>query len=220
MANVQKHLRNTFLAGIFSAVPLAVTVFIIWWAEYHTRPISEYLFHRQIPFVGVGVSLAAIYAAGLLTSSLLGKWVLSIIDSLLLRLPVIKQIYLGWKQIALTPGGTEGVFSKVALIPNETGQTLLLGFTSARPVEGHPDILCVFIPSCTNPVMGRLYLVRRELCQLVNLSTEEAFKIILSTGNYVPAALGEAAVQLFDRPKVEELGVIREDVKAAAAGRQ
>jgi uncharacterized membrane protein len=208
--SLQRHLRNTFLAGIFSAVPLAITVFIIWWAEYHTRPISHYLFGRDIPFVGVGISLAVIYAAGVATSSLLGKWVLSIIDSLLLRLPVIKQIYLGWKQIALTPGGTEGVFSKVALIPNETGQTLLLGFTSARPVDGHPDILCVFIPSCPNPVMGRLYLVRRELCQLVDLSTEEAFKIILSTGNYVPSALGDAAMELFEKPKAEGVELKRE----------
>ncbi len=196
MVSFQKHLRNTFLAGIFSAVPLAVTVFIIWWVEYRTRPIAQFLFHRDLPFVGVAIALGVIYAAGLLTSSFLGKWILHIIDALLLRLPIIKQIYLGWKQIALTPGGTEGVFSKVALIPNESGRTLLLGFTSARPVEGHPDILCVFIPSCPNPVMGRLYLVRRELCQLVNLSTEEAFKIILSTGNYVPSALGDAAVEL------------------------
>ena len=196
MASFQKHLRNTFLAGIFSAVPLALTVFIIWWVEYRTRPISHFLFHRDLPFVGVAISIAVIYAAGLLTSSLLGKWLLHIIDALLLRLPIIKQIYLGWKQIALTPGGTEGVFSKVALIPNENGHTLMLGFTSARPVEGHPGILCVFVPSCPNPVMGRLYLVRRESCQLVDLSTEEAFKIILSTGNYVPSPLGDAAVEL------------------------
>jgi len=204
MFSLQKHLRNTFLAGIFSAVPLAVTVFIIWWVEAKTRPISNWLFHRPIPFVGVGIAIAAIYAAGILTSSLLGKWVLHLIDALLLRLPIIKPVYLGWKQIALTPGGTEGVFSKVALIPNESGRTLLLGFTSARPVEGHPDIVCVFVPSCPNPVMGRLYLVRRDLCQLVDLSTEEAFKIILSTGNYVPSPLGDAAVELLKQDAVWE----------------
>ena len=99
MFSLQKHLRNTFLAGIFSAVPLAVTVFIIWWVESKTRPISSWLFHRPIPFVGVAIAIGAIYATGLLTSSLLGKWLLSIIDALLLRLPVIKQIYLGWKQM-------------------------------------------------------------------------------------------------------------------------
>jgi uncharacterized membrane protein len=197
MVSFQKHLRNTFLAGIFSAVPLAVTIFIIWWVEIHTRPISQFLFHRPIPVVGVLMAIGAIYVAGLVTTTLLGKWFLSIIDAVLLRLPIIRQIYLGWKQIALTPGGTEGVFSKVALIPNESGRTLMLGFTSARPVEAHPDILCVFVPSCPNPLMGRLYLVRRELCQLVDLSTEEAFKIILSTGNYVPAPLGDAAEELF-----------------------
>ena len=51
MFSLQKHLRNTFLAGIFSAVPLAVTVFIVWWVETRTRPISKLLFHREIPVV-------------------------------------------------------------------------------------------------------------------------------------------------------------------------
>jgi uncharacterized membrane protein len=178
--------------------------------ETKTRPISTWLFHRPIPFVGVLIAVGVIYATGLLTSSLLGKWVLHLIDALLLRLPIIKSIYMGWKQIALTPGVTEGVFSKVALIPNETGKTLMLGFTSARPVDGNPDVICVFIPSCPNPVMGRLYLVRREICQLVDLTTEEAFKIILSTGNYVPSQLGDAASKLLeiagtDGMKIEEL---------------
>lgn len=197
MPNLQNHLRNTFLAGIFAAIPIAVTVFIVWWVESKTRPISHWLLGREIPFVGVAIALAAIYASGLVATTLLGKVLLRIIDLTLQRLPVVRQLYNGWKQVALTPGGTEGIFSKVAMIPDEAGQTLLLGFTSGRPLEGQPNVLCVFVPASPNPVNGRLYFVRRETCQLVDLSTEEAFKIILSTGNYVPRQIGAAAAAHF-----------------------
>jgi uncharacterized membrane protein len=197
MGWLQKHLRNTFLAGIFAAVPLAATAFIAWWLEYHTRPISKWVLRHEVPGVGILIAVTAIYLSGLVTTTLLGKFVLGIIDALLLRVPIIRTVYLAWKQIALTPGGgTEGVFSKVALIPHDSGGSLMLGFTSARAIEGYPDIVCVFVPSCPNPVMGRLHFVDRRICQLVDMTTEEAFKIVLSTGNYLPQPLGAAAVRL------------------------
>jgi uncharacterized membrane protein len=202
MAQLQKHVRNTFLAGIFAAIPVVITVFILWWVETKTRPAAHYLlvrfFHvdRDIPFLGVVLALVGIYLAGMITTSLLGRFVLRTLDRILLRVPVLRQVYSGWKQVALTPGGTEGIFSKVALIHDEPGHTLVLVFTNGRPIEGQPDILCVFVPFAPNPVTGQLRFVRRTSCRILDLSTEEAFKIILSTGNYVPATLGSAAADL------------------------
>src|SRR4051812_38555672 len=126
----QGHFRRTFLAGIFAAVPVAVTAFIVWYVNAKTTFISQQLFGRSIPFVGVLVALAAIYLCGLVATTLLGRMVLKLIDFILSRLPGLRQFYTAWKQVALTPGGTEGVFSKVVIIPDETGATYLLGFTS------------------------------------------------------------------------------------------
>ena len=197
MPSMQNHLRNTFLAGILAAVPIAVTAFIVWWVDMHTRAITVWLFKREIPAIGILVALAAIYAIGLLATSLIGRSLLRLVDRALGHVPILRQVYAGWKQIALTPGATEGTFSKVAMIPDETGQTLLLGFTSGRSIEGDPATICVFVPSAPNPVTGRLYFVRRENCQLVEVSTEEAFKVILSTGNYTPPQLGQASIRAF-----------------------
>ncbi|HWE97480.1 MAG TPA: DUF502 domain-containing protein [Tepidisphaeraceae bacterium] len=209
MLHFQKHLRNTFLAGIFAAIPVALTVFIVWWVESKTRPAAHFLelhlFHRDqdIPFLGVVLALLTIYVAGLVTTSLLGKLVLGLIDRTLLSLPVVRQLYQGWKHVALTPGGTEGIFSKVALIPDETGHTLLLGFTSGKGLEGQPNVICVFVPAAPNPINGRLYFVRKDTCHFVDISTEEAFKIILSTGNYVPPEVGAAAAAHFETTAME-----------------
>ena len=68
-----------------------------------------------------------------------------------------------------------------------------MAFTNGRPVDSAGEILCVFVPSIPNPLTGQLRFVRRASCKMVDISAEEAFKVILSTGNYVPPYLGTAA---------------------------
>jgi uncharacterized membrane protein len=192
--SAQARIRRTFVAGIFSFIPLAVTAFIIWWIDDKTRGLTVQLFHHYIPLLGVVLALAAIYVTGMITSSLVGKFFLGILDAILMRLPIVRQLYVAWKQIALTPGGTEGMFSRVVLIPDETGMMKIMGFSSGRIVEGDFPSYCVFVPSAPSPVNGRLFFVPLDKCQVIDISPEEAFKVILSTGNYVPPliSLGKA----------------------------
>jgi uncharacterized membrane protein len=198
MAWLQKHLRNTLLAGALAAAPLAVTVFVVWYVESTTRIISEKVLGRGVPFLGVLIALAAVYALGLFIRSVLGRLALRLVDATLNRVPGLRSAYGAWKQIALTPGGGEGMFAKVCLVRDETGRRFELAFTSGVPVEGTAaaadPLLCVFVPACPNPMNGRLLLVPRSDCRVVeHLAAEEAFKVVLSTGNYTPRELGVAA---------------------------
>lgn len=191
MHRFQTHLRNTFLAGTFAIIPIAVTAFVIYWVNANTIIISTRLFNRPIPFVGVLVALAAVYVMGVITTSLLGRFFLGLLDGLLSRVPVLREVYNAWKQILLTPGGgADGIYARVCLIPDESGQLRQLGFTRGVPVSPGAELFCVFVPGTPNPVTGRLYFVPREKMQLLDVSTEEAFKFILSSGNYVPPAVG------------------------------
>lgn len=192
MAKVNSHLRNTFLAGIFAAVPLAVTVFIVWWINSKTAPISRALYQRDIPFIGIVISLALIYLLGLVVTSFFGQYVLSLLDMLLSRMPVVKPFYEAWKQVSLTPGGKEGMYSRVVLVPLVPGGIHMLGFTSGQTIPGSDDVCCVLVPNSPNPISGRLYFVSRASLRFVDLSPEEALKTIVSTGNYVPKAIGQA----------------------------
>jgi uncharacterized membrane protein len=199
-SKTQERIRRTFVAGIFAFVPLAVTAFVIYWIDDKVRGLFTYLWTLispngarphipligTIPFVGVVITLAVIYVTGMITTSVIGKYLLQLVDWLLVRLPVIRPIYQAWKQIALTPGGTEGMFAKVCLVPDETAQMRLLAFSNGRLVEGDEPMYCVFVPSSPNPIMGRLYFVPADKCQFLAMTAEEAFKIVLSTGNYVP----------------------------------
>lgn len=196
MNNLHKHLRNTFLAGIFGAIPIAITAYVIWLLWGYSDLISEKVFHRRIPFIGVVLVLVVIYLLGLLATSLIGKFFLRLIDKLLTRVPLVRELYTAWKQIALTPGGTEGIYSRVVLVPGESKDVQILGFSTGKPIGGDPGTLCVFVPSAPNPTNGRIVFVHRDSVKILNISTEDAFKIILSTGNYVPTQVGQPTLPL------------------------
>ncbi len=192
MSGFQKHLRNTFLTGIFAATPIAVTIFIVWTVESATRGIVYKLTGINIPFLGVALAILLIYVLGVIVSSIVGKFFLNLIDRILLRVPVLKELYRAWKHVSVTPGGKEGIFAKVVLVPDELGGHYTLGFTSGEPLEGDAETCCVFVPASPNPTNGKLYFVRRERIKMLDVSAEEAFKTILSGGNYVPPEVGTA----------------------------
>ncbi|MCA9638720.1 MAG: DUF502 domain-containing protein [Myxococcales bacterium] len=187
---LQRHLRRTFLTGIFAAIPLAVTVAVIAYVEKASREPVAALLGINIPFIGIGVALVLIYLIGLIVSSIVGKLLLAWLDRLLLRVPVLRELYKAWKEISLTPGGREGIYGRVVLVPD--GDQMILGFTSGDAIDGDAERICVYIPDTPNPMAGHLALIERSLCIDLGIPAEEAFKMILSGGNYVPPAIGKA----------------------------
>jgi uncharacterized membrane protein len=77
------------------------------------------------------------------------------------------------------------------LIPGDGG-TRVIGFTSAKGIEGDPATWCVFVPASPNPTSGRLFFVPSKVCVLVDMSSQEALKLVISGGSYVPGGIGAA----------------------------
>jgi uncharacterized membrane protein len=201
MASPNDHFRKNFLTGALAATPIAITAYLIYLInEYTELALSKVAGGRNIPIVGLVLALVIIYFAGMLANSIIGQFVLRRVDHLLASVPLVREIYRAWKQIALTPGGTEGTFSKVVLLPDETGRMKWLGFTSGRQVEGAEPMYCVFVPNSPNPITGRIYFVPIHECTILTMSIEEAFKVILSTGNYVPPLVPNES-QFLTEPK-------------------
>jgi uncharacterized membrane protein len=186
MGRLQVHFRNKLFAGALAAIPLAVTVFILWYVDAKAREI----FHVEHPFLGIAITVAGLYLLGLFVTSFVGQFVLGATDAVLKRLPGLRDLYRAWKQVALTTDSHDGIFAHVVLIPGDAMGTYLMGFTSAKPVEGDPKTWCVFVPASPNPTSGRLMFVASSQCALVAMTTQEALKMIISGGNYVPAAIG------------------------------
>ncbi|MBZ5715315.1 DUF502 domain-containing protein [Nannocystis pusilla] len=191
LAQAKDFARNTFLAGAFAAIPLVVTVFVLWYVDHLTREPLKELFGIDVPFAGVGLALVGIFALGLVVRSLIGRYLLAAIDRLLLKVPVLAEVYKAWKQISLTPGGSSGIYSKVVLVRLD-GDAWHLAFTSGDPIGAGTDVVCVFVPTTPNPMVGRVLFVPLSRCRPTALAVEEVFKFLLSGGNYVPDEVAAA----------------------------
>lgn len=194
MASLQNHLRTTFLSGAFAAIPIAITIAIVMYVERLTRdPLRQPLSAVGLDFPGLGIVLAliAIYLTGLFVTSIIGKFFLRRVDRTLERVPLLRELYKAWKQVSFTPGGGEGIYAKVVLVPDGRGDQHVLGFSSGECVGGC-EMIAVFIPNAPNPVTGRVAFVHRRDIVVLGMTSEEAFKLLISSGNYVPSGIEDA----------------------------
>jgi uncharacterized membrane protein len=189
------HVRNKLVAGTLAAIPVAVTIFILWYVDSKARDIL----HVRTPLVGIVIALAAIYVLGVFVTSVIGQFMLRAFDSVIRRVPGLRDLYRSWKQVALTDT-RDGIFAHVVLVPDEAGRGCVIGFTSGHAIEGDPGLSCVFVPGSPNPTTGRLYFVPTTRCIRLDLSPQEALKVIISGGNYVPAAVGKGTVGRYPLP--------------------
>lgn len=185
----KQYVRDTFLAGAFAAVPIVVTVILVKWVDDSTQVLCEPLFGRHVPLLGIAIAIVCVYLLGMAVRSFIGRQALRLGDALLLRMPLIRPVYEAWKQVSLTPGGKEGMYAKVLLAPAGPGGTMAVGFTSGDGVPSDPDLIPVFLPNSPNPLTGRLLFARRSEVHFLDMTAEEAMKLIVSNGNYVPAGL-------------------------------
>ena len=187
MGRIAKHVKNKFVAGLIAAIPLAITLFLVFYVDSMVQRVVR----LPYPFLGVVLSLAVIYCLGVFVTSLVGRYLLRTLNRVLERIPGLRDLYRTWKQLLVTPDLKSGMFAKVLLMPDESGQHYLLGFSTGRPVGDDPDRLCVFVPNSPNPISGRLYFASSKRCHFVSVSSQDALKTVVSSGNYVPAAFGE-----------------------------
>jgi uncharacterized membrane protein len=197
------HLRNTMLAGAFAVAPVVITVVLLAYVERlaqqpladacnwiaRTVGISQISWIGKIPFLGIVLAVIVTYLVGLFVTSFLGRFFLHLLDKLLLKLPVLREVYKAWKQVTLNPPGSSGIYTKVVLVPDESGKLRMVAFCTGAPISASTDLHCVFIPGSPNPMSGRVAFVKSSEIIPLQMSIEEAFKLLISSGNFVPAEL-------------------------------
>jgi uncharacterized membrane protein len=186
MGRIAKHVKNKFVAGLIAAIPLAITLFLVFYVD----SVVQRVVRLPYPFLGTLFSLAVIYCLGVFVTSLVGRYLLRLLNRVLERIPGLRDLYRTWKQLLVAPDINSGMFSKVVLLPDESGQHCLLGFSTGRPIVDGGDRLCVFVPNSPNPISGRLYFTSMKRCHFLPVSSKDALKTVVSSGNYLPAAFG------------------------------
>jgi uncharacterized membrane protein len=188
MSRISKHVKNKLAAGLLAAIPVAITLFLVFYVDSMVQKVVR----LPYPFLGVLLSLAVIYCLGVFVTSLVGVYFLRTLNRLLERIPGLRDLYRTWKQLLVTPELNSGMFAKVVFLPDESGRHYLLGFSTGRPIADGTDRLCVFVPNSPNPITGRLYFTSMKHCHFPPVSSKEALKTVVSSGNHLPAAFGAA----------------------------
>jgi uncharacterized membrane protein len=186
------HLRNKMVAGALALMPIVIVIVIAFWLEENTHPVARLLGLPGIPGLGIVVALLAVYFAGVLVTSLVGGLLVRAADFFLQRIPGLNVLYRAWKDVLLLPPGKLGTYNHVVLVPGRQGG-MQLGFTSGAVIPGTPPRWCVFVPGLPNPLSGQLVLYPCDACTPLAVTVDEAFKFLLSSGNYLPPGLSCSA---------------------------
>ncbi|MGE0628577.1 MAG: DUF502 domain-containing protein [Hyphomicrobiaceae bacterium] len=200
-------LRNYFLTGLVVVGPVALTGYIVWW---FVRAIDDWVkpfvppvydpqtyLHFSIPGFGLLFALVAITLIGALAANLLGRTMITAGEMLLERTPIVRNLYRALKQMfesAVAAAHPERKFAKVGLMefPSK-GIWSLVYITTETTGElaeiapgGERDNVVVWMPTGFMPPTGFVCIVPRKDILPLNMSVEDAAKIVISAGLIMP----------------------------------
>ena len=181
-------LKRRFLAGLKVIVPLAIIAFILTWIfstiDNVLQPIIIHFFGHTIPGVGFGITILVVLIIGIIVATTAGRRLITYIESLVTKLPILRQLYNGIKQFldSFSPQD-KGRFLRVVLVEFPKKGTRTIGFVTNEAVDqsGRP-LLNVFIPTAPNPTSGFLQIMTQEGVIPTDISVDDALKMIISAG--------------------------------------
>lgn len=208
-----QRLRTNFLTGLVVVLPVFLTIYLVWitigFVDAQVIPLipsrynPENVFGRNIFGLGLIVFLVFTTMVGALTKGFIGRRIIHYGERVVERMPVIRSIYNALKQVmetVLSPSATS--FKQACLIEYPHKGIWSIAFVSAE-VRGEiatrledvsgDTILSVLMPTTPNPTNGFLFYVPRRDVILLDMSIEEAAKLIISAGLVQPPPPGPAA---------------------------
>lgn len=198
-----QRLRADFLTGLVVLLPIFLTIYLVWFVvglvDARVIPLiparynPENVFGRNIFGLGLVLFILAATAVGALTKGYLGLQVIRFGEGLVGRMPIIRSVYNALKQIAETMlGQSSASFQRACLIEFPRKGLWAVAFV-ATPTRGEiparagePDMVTVFLPKSPNPTNGFLLFVPRRDIVLLDMTVEEAAKLVISAGLVAP----------------------------------
>jgi uncharacterized membrane protein len=190
-------LRAYFLAGILVTAPIAITIYVgvvfIDFIDASIIPLipKQYLPYR-IPGLGLIILAVALTLIGWLTAGLFGRWVVRTSDRVLNRMPVVRNVYGAIKQIFETVLAQQSrAFREVVLVEFPRRDAWTIGFVTAR-TQGEvarlagDDLVTIYVPTTPNVTGGYMVFVPRKDVKPLDMSVEDAWKLVISIGIVTP----------------------------------
>jgi len=194
-------MRKYFITGLLIWVPLVITLWVldilISTMDQSLRLLPpewrpEALFGYHIPGLGVILTLLVVFLTGLFTANMLGQRLVKLWEWLLSRIPVVKTIYSGVKQVSDTLFSGQGqAFRKALLVQYPREGSWIIAFQTGQPggdVANHlkGEYVSVYVPTTPNPTSGFFLMMPKSDVIELDLSVDEALKYISSMGVATP----------------------------------
>ena len=202
--NFQRRIRNVFITGLLITLPIALTWFILQFLLNNFDALSPVFTNiliqlgapipegYRIPFLGLVVTLLIVLIVGWLTTNFFGKKVFQIGELLIEKIPFVRRIYKGSKQVVSSIAEADtSAFRKVVLIEFPRRGLLAIGFVTGES-RGEvqeltrENMLNVFVPTMPNPTSGFLIFSPLEELTEVSMTIEEGIKYVVSGGLVTP----------------------------------
>ena len=214
-------LRNSFLTGVVVIAPVGLTVWLIWsvigWVDGVVLPFVPSRYQPEnilntflgldikLQLRGLGVVFFLIFTTfvGWLAKGLLGRSLIRSAERFVNRMPVVRSIYSGVKQIAETVfSQADRSFEKACIVQYPRKGIWAVGFIST-PAKGEirarvndaQNLLSVFVPTTPNPTSGFLLFFPAEDVIELDMSIEDAAKLVISAGLVYPNQNGEIVIE-------------------------
>nr|WP_240610926.1 DUF502 domain-containing protein [Oceaniglobus ichthyenteri] len=210
-------IRGSFLTGLVVIAPIGLTMWLIWsvvgWIDGWVLPFVPGRFRPEnyigINLRGVGVIIFLVFTVvvGWLAKGLIGRSLIRWGENLVDRMPVVRSVYNGLKQIAETVfAQTDTSFDRACLVEYPRRGIWAIAFVSTkakgeieRKIPADEGKVSVFLPTTPNPTSGFLLFVPESEIIELDMSVEDAAKLVISAGLVYPNKNQVAPVELPNR---------------------
>jgi len=196
-----RKLRNYLIGGLLIWIPIMITVWVVTFltgildSSLLLLPPSwrpEAVFGTYVPGVGIVLSLVLLLITGVVAKNLFGGQIVAGLESLVRRIPVVGSIYGGAKTFSETVLSDKGrSFKQVVMVEFPRTGVYSIGFITSHELQEvqaktAQEVTCVFVPTTPNPTTGFLVMVPHKDIVHLDMTVDEAFKMLLTLGVVVP----------------------------------
>ncbi|MCF7521197.1 DUF502 domain-containing protein [Neisseria sp. ZJ106] len=199
---VANALKKYLITGVLVWLPIVVTIWVITYIVSASDQLINLLpqqwqpkqvFGFNLPGLGVIVAVVVLFVTGLFAANVLGKRIISLWDSVLGRIPVVKSIYSSVKKVSESLlSDSSRSFKTPVLVPFPQPDIWTVAFVSGNiPTEvaaalPESEYVSVYVPTTPNPTGGYYIMVKKSDVRPLDMSVDEALKYVISLGMVQP----------------------------------
>jgi uncharacterized membrane protein len=213
-----RKVRNYLIGGLLIWIPIMITVWVLRFvagildSSLLLLPPSwrpEAMFGTYVPGLGVVLSLLLLFLTGVLVKNLFGGQIVAGLESLVRRIPVVGSVYGGAKTFSETVLSDKGrSFKQVVMVEFPRDGVYSIGFITSHELEEaqaktEQVVTCVFVPTTPNPTTGFIILVPKDEVVYMDMTVDEAFRMLLTLGVVVPTWKNKPVDGRLAPPQVE-----------------